>query len=297
MKKFFILVLKIVALTIGQAACFSIAAQIAGTAISKPLPPEEMQKAGIGLLLASFINSVIIIFPISRSRQKGMKLVVAVFVLVFGIQTFMAQIETLFFNSALKIPLNEIAGFFKTGAIAAFLFSLLSVLITGRIKNISSHEEIGVTLPPSTSEWLWKLSFLSVIYLALYMSFGHFIAWQSPALREFYGGSTETAGFFTQMKRALFAIYPWLAPFQILRGLMWSGLTVVLMKMMKGKVWETALANGLMLGFFFTSYLLLPNPYMPEEIRMRHLAETSTSTFLFGVIAVYLLNFRKNVNS
>ncbi|MDD5464676.1 MAG: hypothetical protein PHP62_06015 [Candidatus Moranbacteria bacterium] len=292
MKKFFVGCAKVIALTIGQIFFFSIAVQLVGST-SKPLPPEEMQKAGMGLFLACFINSLIIWPLVSRSRMKGIKFILALFLLVFGIQTFMAQIETLFFNSSLKIPLAEIAGFFKTGALAAALFSLFSALVLGRLKNISSHDEIGVELPTTSIEWTWKLSVLSVLYVILYMSFGYFVAWQSPAVREFYTGSTEISGFFSGTMRTLFVTNPWLGPFQILRALMWTGLTLIVVKMMKGKVWEVGLTNGLMLGIFFTSYLLLPNPYMPEPVRMAHLLETSTSTFIFGVAAVYLLNFRK----
>ena len=38
-----------------------------------------------------------------------------------------------------------------------------------------------------------------------------------------------------------------------------------------------------------TAPLLLPNPLMPEEVRMAHLLETSTSNFLFGWILVLVL--------
>lgn len=37
------------------------------------------------------------------------------------------------------------------------------------------------------------------------------------------------------------------------------------------------------------SLLLLPNPLMPDEVRMAHLLETTTSNFLFGWLVVLIL--------
>lgn len=295
MKKFIVSSLKIILLTICYIICFSVASALVGSP-SKTLPPEEMQQAGMLLLVASFINILIISFPVSRSRIKGVKLMLALFFLMFGIQTFMAQIETAFFNSSLKIPSSDITNFFVTGAVSAALFAPLAVFILGKVKKISEHEEIEIQLPQSTNEWLAKLIFLGVVYTIVYVTFGYYVAWQSPAVRQLYSGSTEILGFFTHITRMLFVDNPWLGPFQIFRGMLWTGLSLLTIKIMKGKVWEVAVANGLLTGALFTSFLLLPNPYMPQEVRMAHLLETSTSTFLFGVIIVYVLNYRKRIS-
>jgi len=34
--------------------------------------------------------------------------------------------------------------------------------------------------------------------------------------------------------------------------------------------------------------LLMPNPYMPYDVRMAHLLETGSSDFLFGMFVVWL---------
>jgi hypothetical protein len=38
--------------------------------------------------------------------------------------------------------------------------------------------------------------------------------------------------------------------------------------------------------------LLLPNPYMPEPVRMAHLVETASSNFVFGALIGFLLTKR-----
>jgi len=41
--------------------------------------------------------------------------------------------------------------------------------------------------------------------------------------------------------------------------------------------------------------LLLPNPYMPEPVRMAHLVETASSNFIFGVFVAWVLIARRRV--
>lgn len=41
-----------------------------------------------------------------------------------------------------------------------------------------------------------------------------------------------------------------------------------------------------------TARLFLPNPYMPEPVRMAHLVETGSSNFIFGMFLTWLLTAR-----
>jgi hypothetical protein len=59
--------------------------------------------------------------------------------------------------------------------------------------------------------------------------------------------------------------------------------------MMKGQWPETALAIGLLFAVVMNARLLLPNPYMPEPVRMAHLVETASSNFIFGLFTGWLL--------
>jgi len=42
------------------------------------------------------------------------------------------------------------------------------------------------------------------------------------------------------------------------------------------------------------SQLLLPNPFMPREVRMVHLVETASSNFLFGWLIVLVLEWQRD---
>ena len=79
----------------------------------------------------------------------------------------------------------------------------------------------------------------------------------------------------------------WMVPFQYLRGLLWVLLALPVIRMMRGRWWEAGLAASLL--FTMPSlYLLLPNPLMPETVRMVHLVETVPYQFLFGWFVAWL---------
>jgi hypothetical protein len=73
------------------------------------------------------------------------------------------------------------------------------------------------------------------------------------------------------------------------RALCWVALALPVIRMLKGKWPETALSLGLLFAVVMNAPLLLPNPYMPEAVRMAHLVETASSNFIFGVFIGWLL--------
>ena len=62
-------------------------------------------------------------------------------------------------------------------------------------------------------------------------------------------------------------------------------------RMLKGPWQESALALGLLFAVT-NAQLLIPNPYMPEAVRMTHLIETASSNFIFGCLIGGLLTPR-----
>jgi hypothetical protein len=81
---------------------------------------------------------------------------------------------------------------------------------------------------------------------------------------------------------------PWLPLVQVLRGALWTLLGVVVVRSMRGSTTEKAVAVGVLFSIVMGAGLLLPNPYMPYDVRMVHLVETASSNFLFGVLVALL---------
>jgi hypothetical protein len=238
------------------------------------------------LLLTCFINTAAVLFFIYNARVKGLKLVAALFLIIFGIQFFMSQIETVWFNDSLKMPANTIWMIVSGGAIMSILFALSAAWLTGNFQKRNSQKEMAFMKPPLKS-MIKPVALLAVIiWPAVYFLAGYFIAWQFPDIRQYYSGSSEMESLFVMMQAN---VASGLYFFQILRGLLWVLIAILVITSTTGSWMRKGLIIGLLLSCLGCSQLLLPNPIMPEMVRLGHLLETSTSNFVWGFILSWFL--------
>jgi hypothetical protein len=284
MKTAFSIVLKVVVLTVIPFICFALAGGVVGQqGISQR--SEQAGAAAMALLVVCFLNTIVLTYIILRSRWASWRLVATVFLVFYGVMTFMSQIESAVFVT--RLPSGMLPRLFLMGALIAAPFSVLTVLILGKRKADAVNTDLNTRLIMPTSEWAWKLAVIILAYLILYFTFGYFIAWRNPAVREYYSGIDE-GSFFTHLGTVLRSTF-WLIPFQILRAMFWVMIALPVIRMMKGPWQETALAIGLLFAVLMNAQLLLPNPYMPEAVRITHLIETASSNFIFGLLVGGLL--------
>jgi hypothetical protein len=284
MKATVIIAIRLLALTVLYFICFA-----AVSAALLPVPSEQPAQiqagaALVALLAVSLLNTLVLGYVILRSRWAGWKLVLAIFFVFYGVMTVMPQIETAFFLT--RLPPGMLPRLFLSGAIIAALFSSLAVLILGKSRSIPTGSNRQSRLDMPVGEWLGKLSLIVIAYLVIYFTFGYFIAWKSAAVRTYYGGS-DPGSFLAQM-RTVVRDTPLLLPLQVVRAIVWTAIAVPVIRMMKGQWWEAGLAVALLFAVAMNSQFLLPNPLMPQEVRMVHLLETATSNFLFGWLIVLI---------
>lgn len=277
------LVLRIIALTFILFVWFGIGSGIAMRGITQPA--DAGASAALPLVVVCVLETLILSYLILRSRWSGWRLILAIFVVFYGVGTFVGQIESAVFLT--QLPPGMVARLFLMGFLVAAPFSALAVIILGKRK-----DELGGTQPNSrlvmpASEWALKLPIIAVAYVILYFTFGYFIAWRNPAVQAYYGG-TDQGNFLAQMRNVV-QERPWLVPFQVLRAMCWVAIALPVVRMLKGDRPETAIALGLTFAVLMNAQLLLPNPYMPEPVRMAHLVETASSNFIFGVLVGWLL--------
>jgi hypothetical protein len=255
-----------------------------------PSPGVEPISPGLAILLVSGLNTVVMSWLILRSRLTGWSLAAAMVLLFYGVQTFMPQVESLIFQAnpgyASHLPAAVIPRLFLAGLLHAGLWIPLAIRILGRWRPGSSSP--GPGRPPALpAGWTWKLPLAALAYAAVYFTFGYYVAWRNPAITAYYGG-TDPGSFWAQIGNVV-RDTPWLPAAQALRGLLWTALALVVMRITRASGLEKALATGVLFAVVMTSGLLLPNPYMPFEVRMVHLVETASSNFLFGALLVWLL--------
>jgi hypothetical protein len=239
--------------------------------------------SGILFILVSAAWVCFTIFFIMRNTHwNGIKLFFNIVLVVFFIQSFMTQIETLFFGYAfpafpkLDIIFITIAGLFPVLAVVLLLLKFFQ-----NKDSVFEKNEINI------KSTLIRLSVIGVIYLFVYMVFGYFVAWQFEELRIFYSGSSEKLSFWGQTVNN-FKINPIIFPFQIIRGILFGAAIIPIRKMVnKNKI--TFIISVCLLYLCTAVQLIIPNALFPDMVRLAHLVEMSSSMLLFGVMVGNIL--------
>jgi hypothetical protein len=236
---------------------------------------------GALLLMCGFV-SLVVSGIVLRARASGWQLAAALSLATFGLMTFLYYIEAQVFLRTKMSPEN-MNGMLVMGVVFSVLLGPLAVWILGRWGRPSAAVPQPVAIPAGS--WMWKLAAIGVCYVALYLTFGYFVAWQNPALRAYYGGTDP--GSFVASVRQNWVNTPWIFPLQFGRGILWALFLVPLIRRFRRSPPETGFAMALFSAVWCLQ-LLFPNPYMPEEIRWSHLVETLGSNLIFGFVVGWL---------
>ncbi len=250
---------------------------------SVQLTPEETSQSGIALLVVSLANSFVLSLLILRTRWSGVTLIGAVLLIQFGVETFMSQIETIFFNSSVQMEAAVLTTVIASGLLRALIFAPLAVLIWGKLKGRPDQDQTRAA-SPARAEWARRLALLAGAYLVVYILFGYFVAWQFPVVREYYTGTTAIVPFHTHLFNLLTGS-PGLLIFQLFRGVLWGALALVIVWLMKAKPVSVCGAIALAFAVLLSSGLVFPNPYMPAPVREAHFLELLSSMLVYGIIA------------
>ncbi|AKA70357.1 hypothetical protein [Clostridium scatologenes] len=284
MKKIIILTLKVVLLVMIMFITISVSSILIG--VKRASQPSG--NSLIPILIYCILNTLILTLFIVKSKLRDYKLAAVSFIVFWGIQYFMTQIETIYFNSSVKMPLTELIKNVTSGAIYTSIFSLLAVFILGKFKKETNSSYSDVNIKISIINAIPNMIILALIYDIIYFIFGYFIAWQFADLRYYYTGSTHIVNVFQHISNQ-FRQDPVLILFQFSRGFLWSVLAVIIIDSLGIENWMTYITTGLLFSILITTPLIFPNAYMPIQVRIGHSFELSTSMFVFGVISVITL--------
>jgi hypothetical protein len=245
------------------------------------------------MFLAGLLQSATLAYLIRRVRWSGWRLVGAVFLAVYGLRTVVNQIDSLVFLGE-RLPPGTVPALLAMGAISSALFSPLAVWVLGRMRRDPTGHTLAAHRAMTPQRWVvqgwaWKLAAIAVLYVVLYWSFGYLVAWQSPAVRAYYGANELTS--LAAQTAEMWGMRPWFYPLQAVRGLLWTAFAWPLLRTHRGRRWEVSLAGGLLLAVW-SADLLMPNPYMPAAVARVHLVEIATSNLAFGGLVGWLLSGR-----
>ncbi len=266
----------------------------AGGSLVAPYLPATPAQAGpvpemTGLLVVCVATVLIVMSVIHSSRWSGWKLIISMSAAFYLVMTLVTQLEAWYFLLGITVGPQLMVRLFLQGIPTAFIFVPIAVLVMGRFRPLAGENAAQALEPMSLKEWLGRLGAVYIAYLVLYYTAGYFIAWQNPEVRAFYGSPGAARPFFQQMLH-IFTTDPWLTPYQLLRTLIWVAGAYPIIRGSRLPLWQTALLVGLALSVPQNIGHILPNSLIPlNSVRMSHLIETASSTFVFGLILTWLL--------
>lgn len=276
-------ILGFVALVVVYFVCFMVSTRLLPSDPNAQLTPEQTSAAGMAILVVAVSNSLAIAIPIRRSRWHGWKLAGAIALVFYGVYTFLSQIETLAYPAAAaQMPDGMVTALFISGLALAIPVSLLAVLLMGKAGISAEADTPNLRLVMPTKEWIWRLVTLAVLYPIIYYVIGYYVTWRNPEAQAFYGG-TDPGNFFAQMWNVI-RTTPGVFIMQPLRSLLWTAISLPIIRMLKGSTLETSLTLGFLFASLMGFQLLFPNPYMPAAVMRMHMIEVSLQNFCFGVV-------------
>lgn len=223
MLKSFLFVLK----TVFLAILFLLFRGIASSLSRIPVSSEGEARIMLPLFFVYLAQAGIVGYFVVRSFLRGWKLCVLVFVILFGVTTFLTQIETLVFLRYLvaSVPKEIVPRLFLQGFLAALLFTPCVVAVHGKLKGKEESPPLVLEL---SGRWLVTFVVLSFVYVLVYLGFGSLVfrPLAGRAFEEYYAG---------------LRLPSWVLLLQIGRGFVFVLLGFLVVRSLKVQRWEKSL--------------------------------------------------------
>ncbi|HSM56926.1 MAG TPA: hypothetical protein VK879_12315 [Candidatus Sulfomarinibacteraceae bacterium] len=262
--------------------------------------PEEEGNVMLLLFIICFVDALILALVITQSRWRGWPLILGLTFAFYGTKTLVGQIEAIVFLTplgerwgagsipVLTMPMDFIVSQILIGAATAIVGIPVAVFLFRKARAAQEPQPLRLNPGIDARQWLWKLGAIIILYELLYFGFGYYVAWKNPVILAFYQGA-DPGSFLAQMQNVATQT-PTLIPFQAMRALLWTAFALPLVAMLRHKGWAGALLTGLFVSVPMNIPHIVPNAYMPADVRLVHFVETVSSTFIFGLLLFWLLH-------
>ena len=225
----------------------------------------EPGAAWLGSLSATLIAAML--FVLARRQAPGLARAATLGVTWAAVQA-LALVEAAFFP--IRIPGDVWPRLVAFQMVESMAFGF----VLDRLAGSGVPADTAWALGRPTSAWTARVAAATAAYVVAYFVAGQLV-W--PYVAGFYTGR-PMPGVSTILLM------------QVARGLAFTGVIALLVRRLSGSRSTVAVLAGLTLAILGgVAPLIVPNPFMPIEIRIPHLFETSISNFLYGWLAAFLL--------
>jgi hypothetical protein len=287
--------LKTILVAIGLTIIFMIGVTVSGMGRAAAVTPGGTagqaaagQPANVLLLLflASLVQAIVVTYLVLEAEWGGWKIAGALFLVILNMSAQSAIESGPYLRG--RVSPNFGTQALVMGLVTGALFAPFAVWILGGFRR-GTREESSQRAHWSAARWVGTLAATTVAFVALYYLCGYYIAWQNPALRQFYSGTTAIRSFWGQLA-SIWSSTPWMFPFQAGRGLLFVALTLPAVRMLRGGAARVAFGTALMYAAWDGSVgLILPNPIFPLSVAHSHLVEMVVWGLLFGAFVGWMM--------
>ncbi|WP_128546775.1 hypothetical protein [Larkinella soli] len=243
------------------------------------LPPEEAARLPVLSMVYLAVRTAVLTFLILNAGASGLRLAALLVAVLFYFETFMLQLEPLWFHTAFPALTPRNVGLI---ALSSFLEKVLIIPAAVFLLKKGKAPAVGRPVLPPPVFHLSAFFALPLLYVLIYFSFGYFVAWQSPEVRQFYSGSTGLLPFLTHIE----GIKPSFLLFQYGRGIGWLLGAMGMALLYAGRRQTFLISMMLVCSVLISVPLILPNPLMPVPVRMAHIPEMVLSMAVWSFFLV-----------
>jgi hypothetical protein len=236
-----------------------------------------------GLFAVALLDSALMLWFLAASHLRGARLLLSAASVFWGVKSFTSALEAVYFMP--NVGLRMLPGLLLMTIPLAVGLPAVGMLLLSKWKGDGNVIPRKFELEPGSLLAIFGLS--AVVYPLLFFLAGWFIAFASPEVVAFYGG-TKGSSFVSHMTSVLRST-PTLYLFEVFRGALWVAFAVPLLLAVPGPWWLGTLHVALWFSVIQNDVHLLPNPLMPPGVRMTHLLETASSNFVWAFAIGYAL--------
>lgn len=261
-------------------------ASVMGDAVAAAVLPHlsselGTQSTGGRVVLVALLQSIVLAPIAIHSRARGLRLAACISGAYWLITWLLTVIEAVLYLGPV-LPDGFAAWTGISQGLVALVVGPMAVVL---FKTDRAPAEQVLEHPPlidrsvTPAAWILRLGGISFAYLVAYAVAGVFIAFDNPALREYY----EVIGI--PAMSTLLSV-------QVGRAVLWAVAAGLLLSVVDMGRQKAALTVGLVFSVTMAALVLTPNQFLPAEIRSSHFVEIASSNFIFGFVATWILTRR-----
>lgn len=229
------------------------------------------------ILSANLIIVYVLGFHLINMRRLNKPAIIVSLVTVsFVIGTFNILFESFAFSVT---NLQETATISLHGLIK---YVIISFVLYYFLRNHLNSDSQARSRRRSVVSWLPLIGISIILYVLVYFIAGFILQASLPALTDFYSDKVPSFGI-------IFVT-------QVARGAVFSLIAIYFIKLTTLPLFTRALLLGLIFSILGgIAPLMVPNQYMPLDIRIGHGFEVGISNFIYGVVICFILSPRTEV--